>query len=101
MNVYSNFLLLKPFLNIHIYCSTPVYSPLTNQNTAVIPACFVLKLNKPLPMCLPLIRQIQQIHAWTEIDSVPMQPILNLIVNHCSEGKMVSSTNKGLFVVSR
>lgn len=54
-----------------------------------------------MPMCLPLIRQIQQIHPWTEIDSVQMQPILNLIVTHCSDGKMSSSTNKGLFVVSR
>lgn len=60
-----------------------------------------MKLNKPLPMCLPLIRQIQQIHPWTEIDNIQMQPILNLIVNHCSDGKMTSSTNKGLFVVSK
>ncbi|CAH1154639.1 unnamed protein product [Phaedon cochleariae] len=78
--------------------STPSYTPLTGQNSAVVPACFMLKLNKPLPMSLSLVRQIQQIHPWTEIDSAPVQPLLNLIVTHCSEGKMTSSNNKGLFV---
>ncbi|KAJ8959121.1 hypothetical protein NQ318_022378 [Aromia moschata] len=78
--------------------STPSYSPLTAQNSAVIPACFVLKLNKPMPMCLSLVRQIQQIHPWTDIDSAPTQPLLNLIVSHASDGKMDSSNNRGLFV---
>ncbi|KAG5890718.1 hypothetical protein JTB14_026024 [Gonioctena quinquepunctata] len=78
--------------------STPSYTPLSSQNSAVIPACFMLKLNKPLPMCLSLVRQIQQIHPWADIDSAPVQPLLNLIVAHCSGGKMTSSNNKGLFV---
>ncbi|XP_074040881.1 mediator complex subunit 1 [Leptinotarsa decemlineata] len=78
--------------------NTPSYTSLTSQNSAVIPACFMLKLNKPLPMCLSLIRQIQQIHPWTDIDSAPVQPLLNLIVAHCSDNKMSSSNHKGLFV---
>ncbi|KAJ8972690.1 hypothetical protein NQ317_001711 [Molorchus minor] len=78
--------------------NTPSYSPLTPQNSAVFPACFVLKLNKPMPMCLSLVRQIQKIHPWSEIDTVPTQPLLSLIVQHASDGKMDSSNNKGLFV---
>uniref|UniRef100_A0A6P7G505 Mediator of RNA polymerase II transcription subunit 1 n=2 Tax=Diabrotica virgifera virgifera TaxID=50390 RepID=A0A6P7G505_DIAVI len=78
--------------------STPSYTALNSQNCAVIPACFLLKLNKPLPMCLALVRQIQQIYPWTEIDTAPVYPLLNLIVTHCSDNKMNSSNNKGLFV---
>ncbi|XP_057655941.1 mediator of RNA polymerase II transcription subunit 1 [Diorhabda carinulata] len=78
--------------------STPSYAPVNSQNSAVIPACFLLKLNKPLPMCLSLIRKIQQIYPWTEVDSAPVQPMLNLIVSECSNNKMQSANNKGLFV---
>ncbi|CAH1971867.1 unnamed protein product [Acanthoscelides obtectus] len=77
---------------------TPSYTSLSNQNSAVIPACFVLKLNKPMPMCLSLVRQIQQLQQWSDIDNVPQQPLLNLIVTHCSEGKVHSANNKGMFV---
>nr|CAI5854489.1 unnamed protein product [Callosobruchus analis] len=77
---------------------TPAYTSLTSQNSALIPACFILKLNRPLPMCLSLVRQIQQLQQWTDIDSVPQQPLLNLIVTHCSEGKIHSANNKGMFV---
>lgn len=78
--------------------STPSYAPVNSQNSAVIPACFLLKLNKPLPMCLSLVRKIQQIYPWTEIDSAPVQPMLNLVVSECSNNKMHSANNKGLFV---
>ncbi|XP_050298124.1 mediator of RNA polymerase II transcription subunit 1 isoform X2 [Anthonomus grandis grandis] len=79
--------------------SSPTYTPITAQNSAVVPACFTLKLNKPMPMCLSLVRKIQQIQQWPEIDNnnVP-QPLLNSIVNHSSDGKMSCSNNKGLFV---
>ncbi|CAG9773948.1 unnamed protein product [Ceutorhynchus assimilis] len=79
--------------------STPTYTPITSQNSATVPACFTLKLNKPMPMCLSLIRKIQQIQQWSDGDnnSAP-QPLLNLIVSHISEGKMSCSNNKGLFV---
>ncbi|CAH0564837.1 unnamed protein product [Brassicogethes aeneus] len=78
--------------------NTPSNSPLTNQNSTVIPACFVLKLNKPMPMCISLVRKIQQISQWTDIDNQPTQPLLNLIVQHSSDGQMECSNSKGLFV---
>lgn len=52
-----------------------------------------------MPICLSLVSQIQQGQQWQEVDSNAPQPLLNLIVNHSSEGKMSCSNNKGLFVV--
>ncbi|KAL1498003.1 hypothetical protein ABEB36_008869 [Hypothenemus hampei] len=77
---------------------SPIYNPLNNQNSAILPACFSLKLVKPMPMCLSLIRRIQQIHSWQDVDNNNPQPMLNLIVNHSSEGKMTCTNNQGLFV---
>lgn len=82
------------------FCSTPSFAALTNQNSAVIPACFMLKLNKPMPMCVSLVRQIQQL---TELECAEMSsthPLLSLIASHASEGKLEGGNNKGLFVVS-
>uniref|UniRef100_A0A1Y1L2C4 Mediator of RNA polymerase II transcription subunit 1 n=1 Tax=Photinus pyralis TaxID=7054 RepID=A0A1Y1L2C4_PHOPY len=78
--------------------STPSFAALTNQNSAVIPACFMLKLNKPMPMCVSLIQQIQQL---TELECVEMSsthPLLSLIVTHASDGQIEPGNNKGLFV---
>jgi mediator of RNA polymerase II transcription subunit 1 len=78
--------------------STPSFSPLSSQNSAAIPACFVLKLNKPMPMCVSLVRQIQQVTELDSIEQSATHPLLSLIVHHSSEGKMESGNNKGLFV---
>ncbi|KAF5290493.1 hypothetical protein FQA39_LY03597 [Lamprigera yunnana] len=78
--------------------STPSFAALTNQNSAVIPACFLLKLNKPMPMCVSLVHQIQQL---TELECVEMSstyPLLSLIVTHASQGQIEPGNNKGLFV---
>lgn len=85
--------------SVLICCSTPMYNTITNQNSAILPACFTLKLNKPMPICVSLVSKIQQGQQWQEVDSSVSQPLLNLIVNHSSEGKMSCSNNKGLFVV--
>ncbi|EFA08558.1 mediator of RNA polymerase II transcription subunit 1 [Tribolium castaneum] len=78
--------------------STPSFSSLSSQNSAAIPACFVLKLNKPMPMCVNLVRQIQQVTELDTIEQSATHPLLSLIVHHASEGKMESGNNKGLFV---
>ncbi|XP_075237789.1 mediator complex subunit 1 [Lycorma delicatula] len=80
----------------------PVYGPLTNQNSANLPACFVLKLSKPMPMCVQLVRKIKQV---TEIDCGDVSsavPLLSLIVQHANlttSGTIDPVDNKGLFVV--
>lgn len=90
------------FKNIlSMYFSTPSFTPFNSQNSAAIPACFVLKLNKPMPMCVTLLREIQQL---TELEipelSTATHPLLSLIATHASNGKLEAGNNKGLFVVS-
>lgn len=79
--------------------NTPSFTPFNSQNSAAIPACFVLKLNKPMPMCVTLLREIQQL---TELEIPELQtqthPLLNLIASHASNGKLEAGNNKALFV---
>lgn len=78
--------------------STPTYNPTTPSNSAVIPAYFVLRLNRAMPMCVTLLRQIQQITELECKDTNTTHPLLSLICTHSSDGKMDSANNKGLFV---
>ncbi|KPJ15224.1 Mediator of RNA polymerase II transcription subunit 1 [Papilio machaon] len=41
----------------------PVYAPLVPQNSAMLPACFTLRLSQPMPLCTGLAKLI---HATTE-----------------------------------
>lgn len=79
--------------------STPSYASLTSQNTVTIPACFVLRLNKPMPMCVALVRQIQQITELECAELTTTHPLLSLIATHTSDGKLEAGTTRGLFVV--
>lgn len=81
--------------------STPSFTPFNSQNSAAIPACFVLKLNKPMPMCATLLREIQQLTELEipELSSPTHHPLLSLIASHASNGKLETGNNKGLFVV--
>lgn len=54
-----------------------------------------------MPMCLSLVRQIQQVTELDSIDQSSTEPLLNLIVRHSSDNKLESGNNKGLFVVSK
>ncbi|KAI4456845.1 mediator of rna polymerase ii transcription subunit 1 [Holotrichia oblita] len=78
--------------------STPSYASLTSQNTVTIPACFVLRLNKPMPMCVALVRQIQQITELECAELTTTHPLLSLIATHTSDGKLEAGTTRGLFV---
>lgn len=92
-----------PYLYVCMYTnaifSTPSYASLTSQNTVTIPACFVLRLNKPMPMCVALVRQIQQITELECAELSTTQPLLSLITSDTSEGKLETGVAKGLFVV--
>ncbi|GLV34478.1 Mediator complex subunit 1 [Carabus blaptoides fortunei] len=78
--------------------NTPSYAPLSNQNSAILPACFVLRLNKPLPMCVSLVRRIQQITDMECGDMSSTHPLMSLTTQHVSAGKLDCAQNKGLFV---
>lgn len=60
----------------------------------------MLKLNKPLPMCVSLVRRIQQVTDMEFVDVSSTHPLMSLITQHISEGQLDCAQNKGLFVVS-
>ncbi|XP_048478354.1 mediator of RNA polymerase II transcription subunit 1 [Plutella xylostella] len=82
----------------------PVYAPLVAQNSAMLPACFTLRLSEPMPLCAGLAKLIQ---ATTEVevagDWANAKPMLSLVAqeayNKLTPGKTVElNLSKGLFV---
>ncbi|CAG4956180.1 unnamed protein product [Colias eurytheme] len=82
----------------------PVYAQLVPQNSAMLPACFTLKLSQPMPLCAGLAKLI---HATTEVeisgDWANPKPMLGLIAqqayNNLVPGKIIElNLSKGLFV---
>ncbi|CAH2269286.1 jg15062 [Pararge aegeria aegeria] len=82
----------------------PVYSQLMPQNSAMLPACYTLKLSQPTPLCAGLAKLI---HATTEVevagDWANAKPMLGLVAqqayNKLAPGKIVElNLSKGLFV---
>lgn len=66
----------------------------------MLPACFVLKLAKKMPMCLELIHLIE---AYTELECTDVSapyPLISMIVQHASDKQLDCKNNKGLTVVS-
>jgi len=79
--------------------STPLYAPLNANNSATLPACFVLRLNNPMPLCLALVRRIQQVTEMECGDLSTPHPLLSLVTQHASAGQLDCANNRGLFVV--
>ncbi|XP_021921531.1 mediator of RNA polymerase II transcription subunit 1 isoform X2 [Zootermopsis nevadensis] len=78
--------------------STPLYASLSAANSATLPACFVLRLNNPMPMCLNLVRRIQQVTEMECGDLSTPHPLLSLVTQHASAGQLDCANNRGLFV---
>lgn len=101
LSLYLFYFIYKKIV-LSFLCSTPVYGASTPQNTASLPAHFVLKLNKPTPMSVSLVKKIE---AVTEMecatsDMSSPHPLLSLITQHESDRTRDSDNNKPLFVVS-
>jgi hypothetical protein len=79
--------------------SSPLYASQSATNSATLPACFVLRLNSPMPMCLPLVRRIHQITEMECGDLSTPHPLLSLVTQHASTGQLDCANNRGLFVV--
>ncbi|XP_011188865.2 mediator of RNA polymerase II transcription subunit 1 isoform X2 [Zeugodacus cucurbitae] len=85
----------------------PIYAPLNQQNSMLLPATFVLRLNKPLPVCHANLRALGlplgvAADGATGLESpdkkeVVVTSIMNLIVQTASEQQLKNS-QKGLFV---
>ncbi|XP_039963319.1 mediator of RNA polymerase II transcription subunit 1 isoform X1 [Bactrocera tryoni] len=85
----------------------PMYAPLNQQNSMLLPATFVLRLNKPLPVCHATLRALGlplgvASDSATGLESpdkkdVVISSIMNLVVQTASEQQLKNS-QKGLFV---
>lgn len=78
--------------------SAPSYAPLTGTNSSMLPACFILKLAKKMPMCLELVRRIQKVTELECGDISSPHPLLSLVVQHASDDQLDCHNNRGLFV---
>ncbi|XP_075163939.1 mediator complex subunit 1 isoform X2 [Haematobia irritans] len=92
---------------------TPVFAPLTQMNSMLLPATFVLRLNKPLPVCYNTMRAMGLCMATAGMDSNPsmsatsslesqnkppvIDNIMNLVIQTASE-QQTKSNQKGLLV---
>ena len=73
---------------------------LTPTNSVSLPACFSLKLKKPMAMSLSLARKISEITQIQCYESGTQKPLIPLIIKQASSSSIDFNTNKGLFVVS-
>lgn len=100
--ILSNLINNNSINNLYIiHFSTPSYAPLTGTNSSVLPACFVLKLAKKMPMCMELVRRIQKVTELECGDISAPHPLLSLIIQHASEGQLDCRNNRGLYVVCK
>ncbi|XP_068863912.1 mediator of RNA polymerase II transcription subunit 1-like isoform X3 [Aphelocoma coerulescens] len=81
--------------------SSPAFLQLTDELSMDLPALFVLKFHKPVPMSLSSIEEIQRL-TGIQISGLKLAPLYELIVQStlkekCSEDL---STNKSCFLVS-
>lgn len=98
----SNKLQLAPIVKVQENpdgTKTPEYKLISVDNSIMLPAYFVLRLNKPIVIGVNLLRQIEQITRTKFPDDIisKASPILSLIANHGSDGQILNTT-KGLFV---
>ncbi|XP_020295798.1 mediator of RNA polymerase II transcription subunit 1 [Pseudomyrmex gracilis] len=78
--------------------NTPSYASLTSTNSSMLPACFVLKLGKKMPICMELVKKIQKVTELEWSDTSASSPILSLIIQHASDGQLDCRNNRGLYV---
>jgi len=72
--------------------------PLASANCAKLPAYFVLKLIKPLPVSAAVIQHIETITGIPWVDKAQGSSLFSLISSQESEGALDSKNNRGLFV---
>lgn len=74
----------------------PVYAPLTQNNSMLMPATYVLRLSKPMPVCIESLRALG-LPGLTSNASEETTSVMNLIVQTASR-QLIKSTQKGLYV---
>lgn len=98
----SNKLQIKQIVKVHDDPQGnrgPEYIQISADNSIMLPAYFVLRLNKPIVIGVNLLRQIEQVTRTKFPEEIMSKasPILSLIACHGSDGQ-ITNTSKGLFV---
>ncbi|XP_070570177.1 mediator of RNA polymerase II transcription subunit 1-like [Ptychodera flava] len=83
----------------------PAFIPLGNPNSTTLPASFIVKLNKPMPLSTSSIRQIQIHTGMHFVDASQAIPLNSLICKHYSTNNQspsphVKTTNYNTFFVT-
>ncbi|XP_017072401.1 mediator of RNA polymerase II transcription subunit 1 isoform X2 [Drosophila eugracilis] len=76
----------------------PTYAQLNQNNSLLMPATYVLRLNKPMPVCLESLKALGL--PGIDATSTPPSPpstVLNLIVQTASK-QAIKNTQRGLYV---
>ncbi|XP_017001879.2 mediator of RNA polymerase II transcription subunit 1 isoform X2 [Drosophila takahashii] len=76
----------------------PTYAPLNQNNSLLMPATYVLRLNKPMPVCLESLKALGL--PGLDATATPPSPpttVLNLIVETASK-HAIKNTQRGLYV---
>ncbi|KAH8368488.1 hypothetical protein KR084_012303, partial [Drosophila pseudotakahashii] len=76
----------------------PTYAPLNQNNSLLMPATYVLRLNKPMPVCLESLKALGL--PGLDATATPPSPpttVLNLIVQTASK-HAIKNTQRGLYV---
>lgn len=78
---------------------TPEYKPIGADNSIMLPAYFVLRLNKPIIIGLNLLKQIELVTRTKFPEEIMSKasPILSLLASHDSDNQ-INNTSNGLFV---
>lgn len=87
---------IQPILNM----SDPqniTYDPMTSFNSTMLPASFVLALNKPMPVCQSIIKRLSIEPPPGGDSAAKPQPIMGLVANSVVDGAG-ANLQKGLFV---
>ncbi|XP_001353529.4 mediator of RNA polymerase II transcription subunit 1 isoform X1 [Drosophila pseudoobscura] len=77
----------------------PTYAQLNQNNSMLMPATYVLRLNKPMPVCYETLKSLglPGVEGMAAAPSPPVATVLNLIVQTASK-QAIKNTQRGLYV---
>jgi mediator of RNA polymerase II transcription subunit 1 len=82
--------------------SSPTYAPLSAINSTMLPASFMLRMDKPMPISMKFVEQLNQLQTEsstfaTTVAQTPT-PLIDLIVKSVTENEVQTMAKTGLFV---
>jgi mediator of RNA polymerase II transcription subunit 1 len=81
--------------------SSPTYAPLSANNSTMLPASFMLRMDKPMPISMKFVEQLNQLQTESSTFAATVAqtptPLIDLIVTSVTDNE-VQTMGKGLFV---